>query len=146
MDYPILDVNWQRLSFGLLPSGGISSPPTPQVFRFEVATSLPDHRSCRYLDDFLYNVVIVKGPCWGPLHSSLRAFSLAINGNSGYLGASFRRECGWSFGLRLPSIHRRYLYRFSTVFPKMVPHPASRAFIVRFPFIDNLLIDALVCF
>jgi len=28
----------------------------------------------------------------------------------------------------------------------MVSHPASRAFVVRFPFIDNLLIDALVCF
>jgi len=51
-DYPILDVNWQPLSWGLLPSGGISSPTTPQVFRFEAAISLPAHRSCRYVDDF----------------------------------------------------------------------------------------------
>jgi len=51
-DYPILDVNWQPLSFGLLPSRGISSPTTPQVFRFEAVTSLPDHRRCLYLDDF----------------------------------------------------------------------------------------------
>jgi len=105
-DYPILDVNWQPLSFGLLPSGGISSPTTPEVFQFEAATSLPDHRGCRYLDDFLYTVLIVKGPTWGPSHRLLRACSLAINGNSGYLGASFWRECGWSFGFGLPSIHR----------------------------------------
>jgi len=50
--YPFLDVKWQPLSIGLLPSGGILSQTTPQVFRFEAATSLPDHLGCLYLDDF----------------------------------------------------------------------------------------------
>jgi len=66
-DYPILDVNWQLLSFGLLPSGGISSPTTPQVFRFEAATLLPDHGGCRYLDDFSIKFCHLQKP-------TLRAF------------------------------------------------------------------------
>ena len=89
-------------------------------------------------------MVIFKGPSWGPLHRSLRAFSLAINGHSGYLGPSFRCECGLSSGLRLPSVYGRPLYRLSTVFPGVAFHSAPGAFVVRFPFIDNLLIDALV--
>ena len=35
---------------------------------------------------------------------------------------------------------------FSTVLPSVVFHPASRSFHVRFPFIDNFLIDPLVGF
>jgi len=62
------------------------------------------------------------------------------------MGASFCRKRGRSFGLAFPSIHRRYLDQFSKVFPDLAPHPASGAFVVRFPFIDNFLIDALVCF
>ena len=78
------------------------------------------------------------------MNRSLCALSLAINGHSGYLGASFWRECGVSFWLRLPSIYGRHLYRFSPVFPSVVSHSASRAFVVGVPFIDDLLIDALV--
>ena len=72
-DYPILDVNWQPRSFGLLPSGGISSPTTPQVFRFEAATSLPEHRRCPYLDDFFIKCRHLQKPRLGafaPLASS----------------------------------------------------------------------------
>jgi len=78
------------------------------------------------------------------LHRSLCAFSLAINGHRGNLGASLSCECGLSLGLQLASIYSRYLYRLSTVFPSVVFHSASRAFVVSFQFIENLLIDALV--
>ena len=80
------------------------------------------------------------------MNRSLRAFSLAINGHCGYLGASLWCQCGLSFGLRWPSIYSRYLYRLPTVFPSVVFHSALCAFLVGFSFIDNFLIDALVCF
>ena len=89
-------------------------------------------------------MVIIKGPSRGPLHRSLRAFSLAINRHSGYLGGSLWCECGVSFGLQLPSVYSRHLYRLSTVFPAVISHSAPCAFVVRFPFIDNFLIDAVV--
>ena len=38
-----------------------------QVFRFKAGTSTPSHRSFWYLDDFLQNLVMLKGPCRGTL-------------------------------------------------------------------------------
>ena len=51
-----------------------------------------------------------------------------------------------SFGLPLPSVYSGHLYRLSTLFPGVVFYSAPCAFVVRFPFIDNVLIDALVDF
>ena len=61
-------------------------------------------------------------------------------------GRRFGANADGLFGLCLSSIHRRYLYRFSTVFPNVVPHPASCTFVGRFPFINNLQIYALMWF
>jgi len=63
--YRFLDVTWQSLSFGLLPSGGILAQTTPQVFRFEAATSLPDHLGCLYLDDFYKMLSLSKAQAGG---------------------------------------------------------------------------------
>jgi len=51
-----------------------------------------------------------------------------------------------SFGLCWPSRYRRYLYRFSTVLPRVVFLPPLCTFVVRFSFVNNLLTDALVGF
>jgi len=114
---------------------------TPQVLRFEAATSLPNHCCCWYQDDLSQNLVILKSPGWGPLNRSLQSFSLAIYGHSGYQGASLWGECGLSFGLCWPSVYSRYLYPLSTVFPTVVFHSTRCAFVVQLPFIDNFVID-----
>jgi len=146
-DYPFLALKWQPVSLLVFePSRGIPSPTTPQGFRFKAATSLPDHHCCQYLDDFLQNLVILKSLGWGALSGALRACSLAMNGRSGYLGAWLWCKWGLSFGLRLPSIYRPYLYWLSTVFPNVVFHSAPCALVVPFWFIDNLLIDGVVGF
>ena len=62
------------------------------------------------------------------------------------MGASQWCECPPLFALCTPSIYSRYLHRLSTVFPSVVFHSASRAFVVGFSFIDNLLMVALVGF
>jgi len=37
----------------------------PQVFRFEAGTSLPEHRCCRYLDDFFIKFSHLQKPKLG---------------------------------------------------------------------------------
>jgi len=45
-----LNGNWYPL-LDFQATGGIPLPTTPQLFRFETATSLPDHSCCQYLYD-----------------------------------------------------------------------------------------------
>ena len=124
----------------------MASPTTPHVFRFVAATSLPEHRRCRYLDDVSLNIVNFKSPSWWPWNRLSRALSLRIRDHSGYLRASPWCEWGLSLGLCSQSVYGRFLYRFSTVFPSVVFHSASLTFVVRFLFIDNLVIHPLVGF
>ena len=95
---------------------------------------------------FSHNLVILKGPSWGPLNRSLWAFSLALNGHSGYLGASLL--CDWvqSSGLCWPWIYSLYLYRLPTVFVSVLFHSVPCAFVFFLAFVDNFLIDLLMGF
>jgi len=143
-DYPVLAVKWQPLSFGLL------------AFRCSLVTDYTtgllisgSNRTSRSPLLSVPGSLFIKCPhyqrpklgAFAPLASSF----LPCHQQLEWLpGALFWPEWGPSFGLRWLSINSQYFYRFSKVFPRVVLDSASRAFVVRFPFIDNLLIDALV--
>jgi len=99
-DYPFLAVKWQPVSiFGFLAlqcegmtgnTAGLSirgSNRTTRTLLLSVPGSL------------LSNVVSFKSPSWGPLNRLSCAFSLAINGHSGYPGPLFGADENCRLGL-----------------------------------------------
>jgi len=51
-DYPFLDVKWQPLSFCLLAFRWDIVTAYPAGLAIQGGNLTPDHRGCRYLDDF----------------------------------------------------------------------------------------------